>query len=305
MKVSICIPTYNGAKFVAEAVRSALSQGGSVELVISDSGSNDGTLEIIRRECAGAAMPVRILEEKTPGMVSNWNALIRAAQGEYVKFLFQDDLLHKGCVERMLAAARGDRRIGLVFCRRDLLIDSSAESSPVTKYLLKYAELHKGFGKLKERQSGSSLIGERTLFDQPLNKIGEPTAVMVRKDAAIEAGLFSVKMRQLVDWEFWVRIMARCDVAYVDERLATFRVHEGQMSVENEGVDEDREYADLLNTLASANVFGHLHRSIRMRIYRQMVASGATMGETPSRMDRVCVAMSDAGHAARKALGLA
>jgi hypothetical protein len=56
-------------------------------------------------------------------MVANWNSTIRAASGKYIKFLFQDDLLHPNCLEEMVRVAECDERIGFVFSLRELLIE--------------------------------------------------------------------------------------------------------------------------------------------------------------------------------------
>jgi glycosyltransferase involved in cell wall biosynthesis len=304
MRVSICIPTYNGARYIAEAIRSALAQSSAdAELLISDSGSTDGSLEIVRRETAGTSIPVRILDTPTPGMVQNWNALILAARGDFIKFLFQDDLLHPGCVQKMLALADTDPRIGLVFCRRELLVEPSAKSSPVAQYLLKHKDLHLGLGPLRPVQPGARLLASRLLLEEPVNKIGEPSAVLFRRDLAISAGLFNEKMHQEVDWEFWLRLISNSRVGFVDETLTTFRVHDDQMSVENSRKPQDfTEGHHLLQTLAKPAVFDHLHRVARLEIYRRSTEWNAPIGVTPNSVERAHVAVREVYHGARKAL---
>src|SRR4029077_11723835 len=129
-----------------------------------------------------------ILPTKTPGMVANWNSTIRAASGKYIKFLFQDDLLHPNCLEEMVKVAESDERIGLVFSPRELLVERSAENNEVTEWLLKYQNLSAAFGAVKTSQPGSLLLRSRKLLQQPLNKIGEPTAVFVRTGLFGEVG---------------------------------------------------------------------------------------------------------------------
>ncbi len=57
------------------------------------------------------------------------------------------------------------------------------------------------------------------------NWIGEPTAVMVRRDAFQRVGLFNTRLRQLTDLEMWLRLAFFFDVGFVPEQLATFRLH--------------------------------------------------------------------------------
>ena len=152
-------------------------------------------------------------------MVANWNSTIRAASGKYIKFLFQDDLLHPDCLEEMVTLAESDERIGLVFSPRELLVEPSAENDPLTKWLQKYQNLSDAFGELKSSQPGSLLLRSQKLLQEPLNKIGEPTAVLVRTDLFDEVGLFNERMCQLVDMEMWIRLMAISHVGYIPKSV--------------------------------------------------------------------------------------
>jgi len=224
--VSVCVPIYNGALYIRDAIESILNQTViPQEIIVSDSGSSDGTVNIIRDYADRTRVKLIILPTKTPGMVANWNSTIRAATGKYIKFLFQDDLLHANCLEEMVKVAECDERIGLVFSQRELLIEPSAEGDAFTTWLLRYLNLSAALGELKTSQPGPSLLRSQHLLHEPLNKIGEPTAVLIRTSVLREVGLFNEKMRQLVDMEMWVRIMAVSDVGYISEALASLRVH--------------------------------------------------------------------------------
>ncbi len=85
---------------------------------------------------------------------------------------------------------------------------------------LKYQNLSAALGELKTSQPGSSLLRSQNLLHEPLNKIGEPTAVLIRTSVLREVGLFNEKMRQLVDMEMWVRIMAVSHVGYISKPLS-------------------------------------------------------------------------------------
>src|SRR5438093_12689154 len=147
--VSVCLPIYNGALYVRDAIHSILNQTViPQEIIISDSGSSDGSENIVREEARRAQANFIILPTKTPGMVANWNSTIRAASGKYIKFLFQDDLLHPNCLEEMFKVAESDERTGFVFSQRKLLIEPSAEGDEITKWLMRYQNLSAAFGEL-------------------------------------------------------------------------------------------------------------------------------------------------------------
>jgi FkbM family methyltransferase len=263
--VSVCVPIYNGALYIRDAVRSVLNQTVMPqEIIISDSGSSDGSEDIAREETRRTQVNVIILPTKTPDMVANWNSTIRAASGKYIKFLFQDDLLHPYCLEEMVKVAECDERIGFVFSPRELLIEPSAEGDEITKWLLRYRNLSAAFGELKASQPGSLLLRSPELLQEPLNKIGEPTAVLIRTSMLREAGLFNEGMCQLVDMEMWVRLMAISHVGYVSKALASVRVHPQRASNRHTSEEIVRFERDCLcDTLRTAAIYPLLHWRVR------------------------------------------
>src|SRR5437899_5919427 len=82
--VTVCMPVYNGALYIKDAIRSVLNQTVMPqEIIISDSGSSDGSEDIVREEARRAQAKLVILPTKTRGMVANWNSTIRAASSKY------------------------------------------------------------------------------------------------------------------------------------------------------------------------------------------------------------------------------
>lgn len=266
--VTVCMPVYNGALYVRDAIRSVLNQTVlPQEIIVSDSGSSDGTVNIIRDQAEGTRVKLIILPTKTPGMVANWNSTIRAASGKYIKFLFQDDLLHPNCLEEMVKVAESDERIGLVFSPRELLVERSAENDATTEWLLKYQNLSAAFGEVKTSQPGSLLLRSRKLLEQPLNKIGEPTAVFVRTGLFGEVGVFNERMCQLVDMEMWIRLMAICHVGYIAKMLMSVRVHLQRASNRHFDEEIDRFERDCLcDTLRTPAIYPLLHWRVRREL---------------------------------------
>ena len=263
--VSVCIPVYSGALYIRDAIQSILNQTViPQEIIVSDSGSSDGSENIVREEARKARATLIILPTKTRGMVANWNSTIRAASAKYIKFLFQDDLLHSTCLEEMVKVAESDKRIGLVFSRRDLLVEPSVEDDWISRWLQQHQNLSAGFGNLKISQPGSLLLRSPELLEQPLNKIGEPTAVLVRRDLFDKVGLFNENMRQLVDMEMWVRLMAASHVGYIPAALSSVRVHGRQASSRHTTEEIDRFEKDRLqDTLRTSAIYPLLHWRVK------------------------------------------
>lgn len=89
--VSIIIPVYNGEKYLAAAIESALAQDWErKEIIVVNDGSTDRSLEIIE-----AYRPLlTVINQKNGGACNARNAGLRAAAGDYIQYLDQDDLLH-------------------------------------------------------------------------------------------------------------------------------------------------------------------------------------------------------------------
>jgi glycosyltransferase involved in cell wall biosynthesis len=266
--VSIVIPTYNGQRHIREAVRSAIAQTCiPYELLVSDSGSKDDTLNIIEEEMAGARFPLRVLPERTPGMVPNWNAAAHAAKGEYIKFLFQDDVLEPTCVEKMWDLVAHRPKVGFVWCARKVIACPGYEDHPAGKWLVENTALDRDHLRLKPLQHGRRILRSRRILDASWNKIGEPTCVMIKRSVFEAVGGFDPRFKQLVDVEMWYRALAVTWAAFIEEPLAQFRVHLDQMTAQNlKSGDADGDWVALMHALASPALYRYLHPAARRRV---------------------------------------
>jgi len=71
--------------------------------------------------------------------------------------------------------------------------------------------------------------------DLTVNVVGEPSFVLMRRDAVRRAGGFDPAFRQLVDWDLWLRLGHEAALAFVDEVVGVFRVHAKAQSARNHG----------------------------------------------------------------------
>jgi glycosyltransferase involved in cell wall biosynthesis len=230
--VSICVPTFNGALWVREAVESALAQDfPDFEIVVCDDASSDDTVAAARQF---ADRRVRVVANRERvGMARNWNRCVQASRGAYVKLLMQDDRLAPDCVGRMLEIMRESSGVGMVFSAREIELDDPADPASI-RFRERFGTLHARLGPLARVNDGRTLFAamERDRFRD--NLIGEPTAVLVSREALLRLGLFNVELRQLTDLELWLRIAYFSDVGFVSAPLATFRVHKRSASSANE-----------------------------------------------------------------------
>ena len=220
--VTVCIPSYNNVRFIAGAIESALCQTlADFELLIIDDCSTDGTLEAAS-SYAGRDGRIRLLaNERNVGMVLNWNRCLEEARGDYVKFLFSDDLLcSPHALERMANVLDENPAVALVSSGRQIIDDESR----VVEVLSSFPDRTLSRGKEIINDCLAGMLREH-------NPIGEPSAVMFRRHLA-ERG-FDPRYRQLVDLEMWFHLLEQGEYAHIAEPLCAFRRHEGQQTRAN------------------------------------------------------------------------
>lgn len=210
--VSVCVPTYNGGQFIERTLRSVLSQEyEDFEIVLGDDGSTDNTLDIVQQfDDERLRVVPGISGVNAP---ANFNRLIAAARGKYVKVLCQDDTLYPDCLGRQVAAMEDGaaRGVVLVSCKRDIVDDND-----------RIVYRHRGW-----RNASGVIDGARAMranVRAGTNLIGEPSATLCSREVIEAVGGYSVDQSYMVDLDLWMRMLDRGNLSYLAESLCTFRV---------------------------------------------------------------------------------
>src|SRR6476660_8884800 len=107
VKVSVCIPVYNGDRFIEAAIESVLDQTfKDFEIIIVDNQSTDNTVSLIKKYTDPR---IKFFQnDSNIGLIPNWNMAMSKASGEYIKILPADDLIYPQCLEWQVAILNND-----------------------------------------------------------------------------------------------------------------------------------------------------------------------------------------------------
>jgi glycosyltransferase involved in cell wall biosynthesis len=204
--VSIIIPCYRQAHFLAQTIESALAQVFSpIEVIVINDGSDDDT-EMVARRFVG-----RILYHWQPnaGLPAARNKAIALASGKYVLCLDSDDLLHPEAIQWLVEAADGKEDalcvMGYTRFKNDPRKDAYGDCLPPA-----------------EGSAALKLL---------VSNLGPPNTFLCPRSMINSIGGFDVRLKACEDWDAWLRaLFAGARIVPVPRIGAYYRQHPTSMS---------------------------------------------------------------------------
>ena len=225
MKVSVCIPTYNSSAYIGECIQSVLAQTGvEYEVVIFDNASNDGSWEIIKSFNDSRIRAFR--SEQNRGMAVNFNRALGESSGEYIKLLCSDDLLEASALESQSKFLDDHGDISMVTCATRLIDSDGHAFATVRRFPSPVIMNARGL------RAGSLIYG---------NIVGEPSAVLFRRDSWLRAGPFQDGLVTLIDLDMWFRLSSEGRIGYLPVPLCRIRRHRDSMTSQFRGAGKVQE----------------------------------------------------------------
>ena len=208
--VSVVIPAYNVAPFIAETLNSVFAQTFTdFEVIVVDDGSPDG--EELQRTLEPYLEGVRYVRQENRGAGAARNRGVQEARGEFIAFLDSDDLWMPNYLKEQV---RFLREFGYDLAYADALLFGD---SPIA-------------GKTYMQTSPS--VGPVTFLSLVRNECNIITSgVVARRCALVKVGLFNESLRNGQDFELWTRL-ARIGarLGYQRKVLLRYRCREGSLS---------------------------------------------------------------------------
>jgi glycosyltransferase involved in cell wall biosynthesis len=275
--VSIVIPSYKPAHF-EQCLRSAIGQTyPNIEILVSDNCPTDAIETICRQ------FPSVIYQRCPVKRTDNVLAALFSAKGELIKPLFDDDLLHPFCVERMVAALRSASDVELVFSASQVINIDNQRTETRRPY-----EAH---GSLTGREMHRIMtLGMR-------NFVGEFSSILFRREKLWKIGtrdMFRFGGHDftsgLADLAFYCQVAEGGSAFYIDEELTYFRRDDRLASNSNASANPDFGYcfSDYIDLLVASYATGVITAAELAGMREQVQALAARLGAVFPQVSASC-----------------
>ncbi len=274
MPLTVAIPTCNGARHLAETLRSILGQECQpFELLVVDDRSDDETVSLVGALAGERARLV--VNERRLGLAGNWNRCMAMSETPWVSIFHQDDVMLPGHLESVMRGLALTRRDGIDFgllAGPVRIVDE--DSRPVPPSVIDpgghlICEPHPPA--LEYVAFGPGDFAESLISENPLRC----SAVVTNRAAHASVGGFDPSYRYVVDWDFWYRVACRHAVSWkLREPTVLVRWHAASETHRfKTGTDDLEEAARLLDFIRrpqnhGSPAFARQHRLARRRLSR-------------------------------------
>jgi glycosyltransferase involved in cell wall biosynthesis len=196
--VSIVIPAYNHGAFLHEAIRSVLEQDyPRVELIVIDDGSTDNTADVLR--LFGNAFHWE--SQRNMGQAVALNKGWLRSRGQILSYLGADDRLLPGAVSASVKALQRAPDAVLAYCDFDIVTESMARVRTVRTREFDY-------------------------FDVAVNTVCIPgPGAFFLREAHERTGGWNPRLRQMPDFDYWLRLGLHGRFVRIPQVLAAYRSH--------------------------------------------------------------------------------
>ncbi len=197
-RVSIITPSYHQAQFIEETIRSVLLQGYlDLEYIVVDGGSNDGTVDLLRRY----QDRIYWVSEPDQGQTDAINKGLRMAHGDILAYLNSDDLYLPSALHAIVEQFQIRPEVGLIYGDCKVIDERGRELGHLPRH---------DFSLRRMIERGEFLPQQ---------------AVFWRRVVQDKIGLFDASLHYAMDYDFFIRVGRVFPVAYLPQPIACFRMH--------------------------------------------------------------------------------
>ena len=215
--VSVIIPVYNCADYVAEAIESALAQDWPhKEVLVVNDGSTDNCLAILQ----GFGDRIRLIDQKNAGPPAARNQGLAAARGAYIAFLDADDVWLQGKLSAQVRHMQAHHEVHTVFT------DWHVWAPDTSGRFVRPPELECHSVTDQVDKANSGWLYHRLLLDCALLT----TTVMLRASMVQRIGGFDLSLWNGDDYDYWLRASREGKITKLQSVGAFYRCVPGSVS---------------------------------------------------------------------------
>lgn len=248
--VSVVIPTYNGARFILEALQSVFSQTYQIaEIIVVDDGSTDNTKEVLEPFCDR----LTYIKQTNAGPSAARNRGVRFASGDWVAFLDSDDCWEVEHISRLVEKAHEYPGAAMVYCGKRW-VDAGGR-------FMDNIPLQKTF-------PSGWIFNE--LFHA--NYISSASVVIVKRQCFMDAGGFNERFTSIAeDYDLWMRISAVSPIVGVPVYTVRYRRHDTNLTLQTvKQIEADLEILKSSIRMIAQNEVNNKNRPERIAVRRRM-----------------------------------
>jgi len=207
--VSVVMSVFNGERFLREAVESILNQSfRELEFIVIDDGSTDGSASILD-SYQNSDSRMKVHHKEHGGLIESLNRGCRLAQGKYIARMDADDVAIKDRLTRQLDFMETHPQVGALGGAVEW-IDAMGKSLGTHRY------------PAEDREIKATLLQGCALW--------HPT-VLLRREVFAWAGGYRSMVVDGEDYDLWLRIAERHQLANLDAVVLKYRIHPYQVSM--------------------------------------------------------------------------
>ena len=233
-KVSVLIPAYNSALYIASAIESVLAQDyTNIEIIIINDGSTDETEKVLDSYLDR----VTVINKKQGGIGSARNLGHQHATGKYIAWLDADDIAYKHRISTQVAVLEALPTLVLT-CGDFSAFNQHGERFPFysSNYYsqLKDADCKQAlFNQLDDliiNDQSFRIYSDNVLSELVFGNFIHPPTIMFRSELLALAGPVNEDISSSVDWLYLTRLSKLGNFGYIDSELIDYRLSDTQLS---------------------------------------------------------------------------
>ncbi len=216
-KISIILPTYNRERFLPAAINAILAQSETDwELIVVNDHSPDNTITVVEEYIKKDSRIRLITNDVNKKLPASLNEGFRHARGKYFTWTSDDNLYHPNALQMMSGYLDAHKGTDMVVMNSAMLDENDEPVFDTYDFAHRYNH---------ERNAA---------YLASVNNVN--AAFMYTREIANEVGEYDVDTFCAEDYDYWIRIALKGNIAYTDDIVYTYRLHSASLTETEKGI---------------------------------------------------------------------